>query len=119
MGRQRVPLQYLRQRASLLHHLLAIAPQDFVAYEELVKLRLEDGIDPTHKEDYLTEEEFEKVCLVTPAFSCLACVIARLLKSLLCAALPGMPCRQLQTIAVRQQNWGRDCWLLGVQVCTC
>ncbi len=35
--------------------------QDFVAYEELIKLRLEDGIDPTRKEDYLTEEEFEKV----------------------------------------------------------
>lgn len=31
-------------------------------YDELIKLRLEDGIDPTRKEDYLTEEEFAKVC---------------------------------------------------------
>lgn len=35
--------------------------KDFVAYDELIKLRLEDGIDPTRKEDYLTEEEFAKV----------------------------------------------------------
>ncbi|GAX81454.1 hypothetical protein CEUSTIGMA_g8883.t1 [Chlamydomonas eustigma] len=34
---------------------------DTIPYEELVKLRLEDGIDPTRKEDYLTDEEFLKV----------------------------------------------------------
>lgn len=37
--------------------------QDFVVYDELVKLRLEDGIDPTRKQDYLNEEEFQKVGL--------------------------------------------------------
>lgn len=30
-------------------------------YDELLKLRLEDGIDPTVREQYLTEEEFDKV----------------------------------------------------------
>lgn len=35
--------------------------QDFIPYDELVKLRLEDGIDPTQKQDYLNEEDFEKV----------------------------------------------------------
>jgi hypothetical protein len=32
-----------------------------VPYDELVGLRLEDGVDPTRKQDYLTEEEFSKV----------------------------------------------------------
>lgn len=35
--------------------------QDTIPYAELVCLRLEDGIDPTRKEDYLTEEEFTQV----------------------------------------------------------
>ncbi len=35
--------------------------QDFVPYEELVKLRLEDGVDPTRKQDYLTAEGFSTV----------------------------------------------------------
>jgi hypothetical protein len=44
-----------------------LIPQDFIAYSELVKLRLEDGIDPTRKEEYLNDEEFVKVC-------CHACI---------------------------------------------
>ncbi|KAG2498936.1 hypothetical protein HYH03_003126 [Edaphochlamys debaryana] len=35
--------------------------KDFVPYEELLRLRLEDGIDATRKEDYLDGEEFKKV----------------------------------------------------------
>eukprot|EP00798_Chlamydomonas_sp_ICE-L_P031834 gene31834-7040_t len=35
--------------------------QNFVPYDELVKLRLEDGIDPTRKEDYLEDSDFETV----------------------------------------------------------
>lgn len=35
--------------------------KDFVPYAQLLKLRLEDGIDPTCREDYLSEEDFAKV----------------------------------------------------------
>lgn len=35
--------------------------QDFVPYAKLVKLRVEDGIDATRKEDYLSEEDFQRV----------------------------------------------------------
>lgn len=34
---------------------------DFIAYDDLVKLRLEDGIDPTRREDYLSDEAFATV----------------------------------------------------------
>lgn len=35
--------------------------QDFLPYDDLLTMRLEDGIDVTRKEDYLSEEEFTKV----------------------------------------------------------
>lgn len=35
--------------------------KDFLPYDELVKMRLEDGIDATRREDYLSEDEFAKV----------------------------------------------------------
>ncbi|KAG1669905.1 hypothetical protein FOA52_002431 [Chlamydomonas sp. UWO 241] len=34
---------------------------DTVAYDELMKLRLEDGIDPTRREEYLSDAEFSTV----------------------------------------------------------
>jgi len=34
---------------------------DTVGYEELVTLRLEDGIDPTRREEYLADADFEQV----------------------------------------------------------
>lgn len=34
---------------------------DFVGYDELKELRLEDGLDVSRKEEYLAEEEFESV----------------------------------------------------------
>lgn len=34
---------------------------DTVAYEELIKLRLEDGIDPTKREEYLSDDDFSSV----------------------------------------------------------
>ncbi|GIL70829.1 hypothetical protein Vretimale_3916 [Volvox reticuliferus] len=35
--------------------------KDFVTYAELQRLRVEDGIDATRKEDYLNDEEFQEV----------------------------------------------------------
>ncbi|GIL46795.1 hypothetical protein Vafri_3680 [Volvox africanus] len=35
--------------------------KDFVSYVELQRLRVEDGIDATRKEDYLNNEEFQEV----------------------------------------------------------
>jgi len=35
--------------------------QDIIPYPELVSLRLEDGIDATQKENYLSDEEFKQV----------------------------------------------------------
>uniref|UniRef100_A0A7S3VK74 HP domain-containing protein n=1 Tax=Dunaliella tertiolecta TaxID=3047 RepID=A0A7S3VK74_DUNTE len=39
--------------------------KDHIKYEELILLRLEDSIDVTRKEDYLSQEEFEKVFEMT------------------------------------------------------
>lgn len=35
--------------------------QDLIPYAELCALRLEDGIDATQKENYLSPDEFEQV----------------------------------------------------------
>lgn len=35
--------------------------QDFFPYEQLKTMRAEDGIDPAHREDYLSDADFEAV----------------------------------------------------------
>ncbi|GFH30156.1 HP domain-containing protein, partial [Haematococcus lacustris] len=48
--------QLLKQKAFKFQPL-----KDWFPVEELVKLRLEDGIDPTCKEDYLEDSVFKEV----------------------------------------------------------